>query len=212
MPSLIVVGADDTPFLAASDYMAAKIPGAQKVVIPAAGHAVNIDQPQAFIDAVLPFLDGLDRQRQEREGRIMKTAALWPSPARGSFAPAAAQQLPPIGGPYPPPFTETLSNNTPLAFGMDADEAAQALGTPLNYVRGRPGEEIFLAFRNIGGSGLFYQEGPAVPAVPQGQTGRLEGRLGPQLDVAIAAPSHIHATDFMQPKTRRDDPWDRISN
>src|SRR6476659_6893636 len=60
VPSLVVVGADDTPFLAASDYMAAKIPGAQKVVIPAAGHAVNIDQPQAFIDAVLPFLDGLD--------------------------------------------------------------------------------------------------------------------------------------------------------
>jgi pimeloyl-ACP methyl ester carboxylesterase len=29
-------------------------------VIPAAGHAVNIDQPQAFIDAVLPFLDSLD--------------------------------------------------------------------------------------------------------------------------------------------------------
>jgi pimeloyl-ACP methyl ester carboxylesterase len=60
VPSLVVVGADDTPFLAASDYMAAKIPGAQKVVIPAAGHAVNIDQPQAFIDAVLPFLAGLD--------------------------------------------------------------------------------------------------------------------------------------------------------
>jgi pimeloyl-ACP methyl ester carboxylesterase len=60
VPSLVVVGADDTPFLAASDYMAAKIPGAKKVVIPAAGHAVNIDQPQAFIDAVLPFLDGLD--------------------------------------------------------------------------------------------------------------------------------------------------------
>jgi pimeloyl-ACP methyl ester carboxylesterase len=56
VPSLIVVGADDTPFLAASDYMAAKIPGAQKVVIPHAGHAVNIDQPQAFIDAVEPFL------------------------------------------------------------------------------------------------------------------------------------------------------------
>ena len=60
VPSLIVVGADDAPFLAASDYMAAKIPAAQKVVIPAAGHAVNIDQPQAFIDAVLPFLDDLD--------------------------------------------------------------------------------------------------------------------------------------------------------
>lgn len=60
VPALVIVGADDTPFLAASDYMAAKIPGANKVVIPAAGHAVNLDQPQAFIDAVLPFLDGLD--------------------------------------------------------------------------------------------------------------------------------------------------------
>jgi pimeloyl-ACP methyl ester carboxylesterase len=61
VPSLVVVGADDAPFLAASDYMAAKIPGAQKVVVPAAGHAVNIDQPQAFIAAVLPFLGGLPK-------------------------------------------------------------------------------------------------------------------------------------------------------
>jgi pimeloyl-ACP methyl ester carboxylesterase len=61
MPSLVVVGADDAPFLAASDYMAAKIPAAKKVVIPAAGHAVNIDQPQAFIEAVLAFLDRLPR-------------------------------------------------------------------------------------------------------------------------------------------------------
>ena len=72
--------------------------------------------------------------------------------------PALAQQLPPIGGPYPLPFTATLSNNTPLAFGMDAGEATRALGTPLNYVRGRPGEEIYLTFRNIGGSGLFYKK------------------------------------------------------
>ncbi|GAC1623332.1 MAG: alpha/beta fold hydrolase [Bradyrhizobium sp.] len=61
VPALVVFGADDAPFLAASDYMAAKIPGAKKVVIPAAGHAVNIDQPEAFIAAVLPFLDGLPR-------------------------------------------------------------------------------------------------------------------------------------------------------
>ncbi|MBR0719442.1 alpha/beta fold hydrolase [Bradyrhizobium liaoningense] len=61
VPSLVVVGADDTPFLAASDYMAAKIPGAQKAVIPAAGHAVNIDQPQAFVDAVVPFLKNVSR-------------------------------------------------------------------------------------------------------------------------------------------------------
>jgi pimeloyl-ACP methyl ester carboxylesterase len=66
VPSLIVVGADDTPFLAASDYMAAKIPAAQKVVIPGAGHAVNIDQPKAFIDAVMPFLDGLDARTAQK--------------------------------------------------------------------------------------------------------------------------------------------------
>jgi pimeloyl-ACP methyl ester carboxylesterase len=69
VPSLVVVGAEDAPFLAASDYMAAKIPGASKVVIPAAGHAVNIEQPQAFIDAVLPFLDAVSKTTRERLAR-----------------------------------------------------------------------------------------------------------------------------------------------
>jgi pimeloyl-ACP methyl ester carboxylesterase len=64
VPSLVIVGAEDTPFLAASDYMAAKIPGARKVVIPAAGHAANIDQPQAFADALLPFLSSLPQNSE----------------------------------------------------------------------------------------------------------------------------------------------------
>jgi len=82
---------------------------------------------------------------------VFTTAAL----IGGALAPASAQGLPPTGGPYPPPFTATLSNNVPLVFGMDAEDAARALGTPLNYIRGRPGDEVFLAFRNVGGSGLF---------------------------------------------------------
>jgi pimeloyl-ACP methyl ester carboxylesterase len=56
VPSIVIVGANDTPFLAASDYMAAKIPGARKVVIADAGHSANIDQPEAFNIAVLDFL------------------------------------------------------------------------------------------------------------------------------------------------------------
>jgi hypothetical protein len=88
--------------------------------------------------------------------RILAAAALLL--IAGGSASAGAQQLPPTGGPYPPPFTATLSNNTPLAFGMDAGDAARALGTPLNYVSGRPGEEIYLAFRNVGGSGLFIRK------------------------------------------------------
>lgn len=42
----------------------------------------------------------------------------------------------------------------PLSFGMDADQAAQALGVPLHYVRGRPGEELLLAIPNIKGAAL----------------------------------------------------------
>lgn len=57
VPSLVVVGADDTPFLAAASYMAAKIPGAKLVTLPDAGHAANIDQPAAFNGAVLGFLE-----------------------------------------------------------------------------------------------------------------------------------------------------------
>jgi pimeloyl-ACP methyl ester carboxylesterase len=58
-PSIVIVGANDAPFLNAADYMAAKIPGAQKVVIPDAGHAANIDQPAAFNRAVLDFVGAL---------------------------------------------------------------------------------------------------------------------------------------------------------
>jgi pimeloyl-ACP methyl ester carboxylesterase len=59
VPTLVLVGANDEPFLGATDYMAAKIPGARKVVIPDAGHAANIDQPEAFNAAVRDFLASL---------------------------------------------------------------------------------------------------------------------------------------------------------
>ena len=59
VPALVLVGANDQPFLAATDYMANKIPGARKVVIPDAGHPANLDQPEAFDAAVLDFLGGL---------------------------------------------------------------------------------------------------------------------------------------------------------
>ena len=67
------------------------------------------------------------------------------------FAPASAAPPPAL------PFTATLSNNVPLAFGMDVADVSQALQEPLHYIKGRAGDEIYLAFRNIGGSGLFPQ-------------------------------------------------------
>ena len=57
VPALVIVGADDAPFLAAADYMTAKIPRARKVVVPAAGHAPNVDQPELFNAELRSFLD-----------------------------------------------------------------------------------------------------------------------------------------------------------
>jgi pimeloyl-ACP methyl ester carboxylesterase len=59
VPTLVLVGADDTHFLAAADYMARKIPGATRVMIPDAGHASNLHQPAAFNRAVKDFIEGL---------------------------------------------------------------------------------------------------------------------------------------------------------
>lgn len=59
VPTLVLVGANDTNFLAATDYMAAKIAGSKKVVIADAGHAANLHQPAAFNRAVEGFLAGL---------------------------------------------------------------------------------------------------------------------------------------------------------
>jgi pimeloyl-ACP methyl ester carboxylesterase len=56
VPTLVLVGSDDKNFLGAADYMAGKIPGAQKTMIPDAGHASNLDQPAAFNTAVADFL------------------------------------------------------------------------------------------------------------------------------------------------------------
>jgi pimeloyl-ACP methyl ester carboxylesterase len=56
VPALVLVGANDTNFLAATDYMAARIAASTKVVIPDAGHAANLHQPAAFNAAVEAFL------------------------------------------------------------------------------------------------------------------------------------------------------------
>ncbi len=56
VPTLVLVGDRDEPFLAAADIMAAKIPGARRVTIDGAGHAPNLDRPDEFDAAVAQFL------------------------------------------------------------------------------------------------------------------------------------------------------------
>ena len=58
--TLVLVGENDKAFLTPSDYMALKIPGSKKIVIADAGHASNIDQPEAFNQAIMEFLGELE--------------------------------------------------------------------------------------------------------------------------------------------------------
>jgi pimeloyl-ACP methyl ester carboxylesterase len=59
VPTLIIVGDQDEPFLASSRYMAGKIPGARLEVIKGAGHSSNLDQPEAFDRVLADFLGSL---------------------------------------------------------------------------------------------------------------------------------------------------------
>ncbi len=59
VPTLVIVGERDEPFVGASEYMAAKIPGARLEVIPGAGHAANLDNPDHFNRVLNAFLDSL---------------------------------------------------------------------------------------------------------------------------------------------------------
>jgi pimeloyl-ACP methyl ester carboxylesterase len=59
VPTLVIVGAQDTDFLAGADYMHRHIPNSRKVVIDNAGHAANMDQPETFNAAVRDLLEQL---------------------------------------------------------------------------------------------------------------------------------------------------------
>ena len=60
VPTLLLVGESDTPFMPAAQYMAKKIPDSELIIIPKAGHSANVDNPEAFNRAVLDFLGKLN--------------------------------------------------------------------------------------------------------------------------------------------------------
>lgn len=56
VPALVIVGADDEPYRRAAEMMASRLPRARRVVIPGAGHIVNIEAEDAFNRVVCEFL------------------------------------------------------------------------------------------------------------------------------------------------------------
>jgi pimeloyl-ACP methyl ester carboxylesterase len=59
LPALVLVGERDADYLRAAEVMAARLPGAKRVLVPEAGHVVNIDAADAFNRALLDFLRSL---------------------------------------------------------------------------------------------------------------------------------------------------------
>ena len=65
VPTLVIVGDHEAPFIAAADDSLAKwIPGAKKVVIPNAGHGAHFAQPASFNSALMDFIFDVERSHR----------------------------------------------------------------------------------------------------------------------------------------------------
>ncbi len=59
LPALVLVGEEDDAYLKAAEVLAARLPQAEKLVLPHAGHVCNLEEPDAFNAAVGSFLASL---------------------------------------------------------------------------------------------------------------------------------------------------------
>ena len=65
MPTLVVVGDEDAPFIGPSERLAAAIPSAQLHVVPRAGHSPQFENPPAWEKAVFGFLEAQTGDEQK---------------------------------------------------------------------------------------------------------------------------------------------------
>jgi pimeloyl-ACP methyl ester carboxylesterase len=84
VPALIMTGDEDDPCLEAGIFMKRKLPRSGLVVLPKAGHAINIEEPEAFNRALLDFLTAVDAGRWPRRRADSQTgSAVLPPGVRG---------------------------------------------------------------------------------------------------------------------------------
>ena len=77
IPTLIVTGDEDDPCLEPALLMKRNIPRAGLVVVPKAGHAVNLEEPEAFNRAVLDFITAVEADRwPRRDPRSLSASAI----------------------------------------------------------------------------------------------------------------------------------------
>jgi pimeloyl-ACP methyl ester carboxylesterase len=83
VPTLIMTGDEDDPCLEPALFMKKTIPTAGLVVIPKSGHAINLEEPEAFNRAVLDFLTAVDAGRWGRRNPASLTgSAILPAEAK----------------------------------------------------------------------------------------------------------------------------------
>ena len=84
VPTLIMTGDEDEPCLEPGIFMKRKIPGSGLVVMPKAGHTINLEDPEAFNRAVLDFLTAVDAGRWplRNPGSLSASAILPPDTAK----------------------------------------------------------------------------------------------------------------------------------
>lgn len=77
VPTLIVTGDEDEPCLLPNLFLKRTIRSSGLVVLPKAGHAVNLEEPDAFNRAVTDFVDLVEADRWElRDPRAMSASIL----------------------------------------------------------------------------------------------------------------------------------------
>ena len=59
VPVALIVGEHDAPCLQATAWLAGAIPGARHIIVPAAGHAPNLEDPAGFNGVLEGFLESL---------------------------------------------------------------------------------------------------------------------------------------------------------
>jgi pimeloyl-ACP methyl ester carboxylesterase len=84
VPTLIMTGDEDDPCLESGIFMKRTLPRSGLVVLPKAGHAINIEEPAAFNTALLDFLGAVDAGRwpRRRADSVTGSAVLPPDVKR----------------------------------------------------------------------------------------------------------------------------------
>ena len=83
VPTLIMTGDEDDPCLEPAIFMKRKLPRAGLAVLPKAGHAINIEEPDTFNRILLDFLALVDANRWPRRRADSQTgSAILPPGAR----------------------------------------------------------------------------------------------------------------------------------